>query len=143
MQGRIGEGGLIKGRRRDRDSDRDRTNALSKLTTRPDARPASRDGGFKKDGAFKKDAGFRKDAKPRFGAGAAKGKPDERYEPPKVRTSNVWMAPGARPQGKKSAGASDKPVFEAKERGEGSGDRKPRGGKPGFGKGKSGADRRR
>jgi 23S rRNA pseudouridine2605 synthase len=136
VQGRIGEGGLIKGRRRDRDSDRDRTNALSKLTTRPDARSS-----FKKDAGFKKEGGFKKDAKPRFGA--ARGKDDERYEPPKVRTSNVWMAPGARPQGKKTAGASDKPAFQAKERGEGSGERKPRGGKPGFGKGKSGADRRR
>ena len=106
------------------------------MTTRPDARSS-----FRKEGAFKKEGGFKKDAKPRFGA--AKGKDDERYEPPKVRTSNVWMAPGARPQGKKSAGASDKPAFPSKERGDGSGERKPRGGKPGFGKGNSGADRRR
>jgi 23S rRNA pseudouridine2605 synthase len=137
VQGRIGEGGLIKGRRRERDRDGDRTNALSKLTTKPD-RPS-----FKKEGGFKKDAGFSKGPKPAFGGRGDKGKPDERYEPPKVRTSNVWMAPGARPQGKKSAGASDKPDFKPRERGEGSGAPRPRGGKPGFGKGKSGADRRR
>ena len=138
VQGRIGEGGLIKGRRRERDRDGDRTKALSKLTTRPDTRPS-----FKKDEGFKKDAGFRKGAKPGFTARGDKGKPDERYDPPKVRTSNVWMAPGARPQGKKSGGASDKPTFQSRERGEPSGAPKPRGGKPGFGKGKSGADRRR
>ena len=50
VQGRIQEGGLIKGRRRDRDGDR--TNALSKLTTRPDARSS-----FRKEPGFKKEFG--------------------------------------------------------------------------------------
>lgn len=85
IQGREGEGGLIKQRRRDRGDDR--ASALSRLSTKPDAgRP------FAKKGKGKP-----------FAKGA---KPDERAEPPRGRTSNVWMAPGARPQGKKSETAT-------------------------------------
>jgi 23S rRNA pseudouridine2605 synthase len=80
VQGRVGEGGLIKQRRRDRGEER--ADALSRLTTRP-GKP-----GFAKGG---KGRPF----------GTAKEKREERQEPARARTSNVWMAPGARPQGKK------------------------------------------
>ena len=85
IRGKIGEGGLIKQRRRDRSDERE--SALSRLSTKPDkGRP------------------FAKDNK---GKSFAKGgeKPGERAEPSRARTSNVWMAPGARPQGKKGGGA--------------------------------------
>ena len=144
VQGRIQEGGLIKGRRRDRDGER--TNALSKLTTRPDARSSfkkepgfkkefgpKKDFGFKKEPGFRKDDGFKKADKGTFAPRDFKGKPEERQEPTKVRTSNVWMAPGAKPQGKKGSEAANAPSPRKRTDG--------KGGRPG--KGKTGADRRR
>jgi 23S rRNA pseudouridine2605 synthase len=153
IQGRIGEGGLIKQRRRDRTDERDA--ALSRLTTRPDAGRSS----GKRDKPF----------------AGRKEKPGERAEPTRARTSNVWMAPGARPQGRKHEAAASasprrgpgepaqrtrpgkegqrsgykpggKPEYRGKSgpgKSEGQrGDRRP-GGKPGPGKGRGGADRRR
>ena len=70
----IGEGGLVKSRKRQREERRD--DALGRLQT---SRPPMRGKGPRKDG--------RKEDKP--------------FEPPRPRSSNVWMAPGARPVGKK------------------------------------------
>jgi 23S rRNA pseudouridine2605 synthase len=72
----IGEGGLIKKRWRDRDDKRE--HALGRLsTTKPD-RGQGR------------------------GFGTKSGeRADKRFEPTEPRKANVWMAPGARPQGKK------------------------------------------
>ncbi len=88
-----GEGGLIKSRKRRREEARD--DALGRLSTRPERgsfgdrgdRPAFRDKPF---------------GKPGFGKGGERGEGREKRapEPPKSRKSNVWMAPGARPQGK-------------------------------------------
>jgi 23S rRNA pseudouridine2605 synthase len=125
----VGEGGLIKNRKRDRE--RGREDALGRLTTRPERDFA---------GSGKEGRGPRK-------AGDREQRP---LEAPGSRKANVWMAPGARPQGKASAAQSAKP-----------GGRKPagpkpfggpaKGGKPGGSgggargprKGGSGADRRR
>lgn len=114
----IGEGGLIKARKR-RENSRD--DALGKLSTKPDR------GGF----GAKPERG----PKPEFGARPPRGKkPGEReqrpIEPPGGRKANVWMAPGARPIGKGRAEA-EKAAVEAKRA------RKPAFGKPGakpFGK---------
>jgi 23S rRNA pseudouridine2605 synthase len=91
VQGRIGEGGLIKQRRRDRGDER--ASALSRLTTKPD-RP-----GFAKAGKGKP-----------FAPG--RDKREERQEPVRARTSNVWMAPGARPQGKRGTRPFSSPEGE-------------------------------
>lgn len=75
--GPIGEGGLIKARKRRENS---REEALSRLSTKPDreGRPAPRgERGPKKFGE--------REQRP--------------IEPPGGRKANVWMAPGARPQG--------------------------------------------
>jgi len=136
-RGRIGEGGLIKKFRRDRDDKRG--DALDRLSTRPD-RDAPRDkpdrGGF---GAKPARGGFAGKGKPERGGfgdkpggfggkggfGAKGGDRDQRFaEPAKPRTANVWMAPGARPQGKKPA--STKPDAP-KGRGGGKGGDRPRG----------------
>jgi 23S rRNA pseudouridine2605 synthase len=90
---REGEGGLIKNFRRDRD--RKRTDALDRLSTSRDSEaPRFR----KRDDAPPrgKPAGDR----PRLGG---KGKSEDREETPQPdkRRVNVWMAPGARPQGKR------------------------------------------
>ncbi|MDW6024094.1 pseudouridine synthase [Mesorhizobium sp. BAC0120] len=151
IQGKIGEGGLIKQRRRDRGDER--ASLLSRLTTKPDSRGSK--GG--KD-------------KPFGGPGTEKA--GQRQEPPRARTSNVWMAPGARPQGKKTPDTSAPPaprLSPSKARGEDKGEgqrprfkkrteaqgeqgassirdgRSPRGRTEGQGKGKGrgGADRRR
>ncbi|CDX39584.1 Pseudouridine synthase [Mesorhizobium sp. SOD10] len=107
----IGEGGLIKARKR-REGSRDE--ALSKLSTKPDRafgeRSAKSDrGGF----GDKPRSGFGE--KPRFG-----GKKSEReqrpIEPPRQRKANVWMAPGARPIGKGRAEADAARAAEAKKR---------------------------
>ena len=71
----IGEGGLIKKRRRREDS---RDEALGKLSTKPD--------------------------RPRFG-GKKLEREQRPLEPPGQRKANVWMAPGARPLGKGRAEA--------------------------------------
>ncbi|RVD08972.1 pseudouridine synthase, partial [Mesorhizobium sp. M2A.F.Ca.ET.029.05.1.1] len=85
----IGEGGLIKARKRREDS---RDEALSKLSTKPDR-------AFGERGAKSDRGGF--GDKPRGGFGdKPRGKKSEReqrpIEPPGQRKANVWMAPGAR-----------------------------------------------
>lgn len=124
MPGRIGEGGLIKARKR-RENSRD--DALGKLSTKPDR------GGF----GAKPDRGppgakFERGEKPPFGDRPPRGKKfgerEQRpIEPPGQRKANVWMAPGSRPQG---AGriAAEKAAAEAKK------SRKPAYGKPGGAK---------
>jgi 23S rRNA pseudouridine2605 synthase len=125
----IGEGGLIKKRWRDRDDKRE--HALGRLST----------------------------SKPGQGRGFG-GKPGERaekrFEPTEARKANVWMAPGARPQGKKKdvepgsksgkpKGKPDAKFGFGKPRGErpAGGDR-PRKDRPsGPRKGRPDADRRR
>ncbi|WP_315920525.1 pseudouridine synthase [Mesorhizobium sp. SP-1A] len=111
----IGEGGLIKNRKRRED---ERDTALGKLSTRPE----------------------------RSSFGERTGKPvrrdrkedDPRPEPHSQRKANVWMAPGARPQGRKPdadthkgrEGGPKKP-FSGKPRAD-----RPRGGPPRTGPGK-------
>lgn len=122
----IGEGGLIKNRKRDRE--RGREDALGRLTTRSDR-------GFGAPGT--EGRGPRK-------AGDREQRP---LEAPGSRKANVWMAPGARPQGKSAPAASAKPAGrkpgEIKPFGAPAKDGKPQ--RPGSGprKGGSGADRRR
>ncbi|MER8376864.1 pseudouridine synthase [Mesorhizobium sp. M1406] len=119
----IGEGGLIKNRKR-REGSRDE--ALGKLSTSPDRssgpeksfgergpRPA-RSFGDKPRGNF--------GDKPRgaFGGKPGGGKKSEReqrpIEPPGQRKANVWMAPGARPIGKGRAEADAAKAADAKAR---------------------------
>ena len=99
----IGEGGLIKARKR-REGGREA--ALGKLSTRPERTP------FDKRGAGERPGGK--------AAGGFEGKPGRRGEreqrpidPPGQRRANVWMAPGARPQGEKrddaAKSSSDRP----------------------------------
>jgi 23S rRNA pseudouridine2605 synthase len=150
----IGEGGLIKNRKR-REGSRDE--ALGKLSTRPQ-------GGFSERGpkperaerperSERPDRGERPErgsfgergpkpggfgAKPGgFGGKPARGgKKSEReqrpIEPPGQRKANVWMAPGARPIGKGRAEA-EKAEVDAKKARKSSNYGKPAGGKP-FGK---------
>ncbi len=125
----IGEGGLIKNRKRDRE--RGREDALGRLTTRPER-------GFAPSG--KEGRGPRK-------AGDREQRP---LDAPGSRKANVWMAPGARPQGKAAAAESAKPAGRkpggAKPFGASSKDGRPErpgGGPRGPRKGGSGADRRR
>ncbi|MBZ9766727.1 MULTISPECIES: pseudouridine synthase [unclassified Mesorhizobium] len=105
----IGEGGLIKARKR-REGSRDE--ALSKLSTKPD-RAFGPDRTFGERGPKSDRGGF--GDKPRFG-----GKKSEReqrpIEPPGQRKANVWMAPGARPIGKGRAEADAAKAAEAKAR---------------------------
>ncbi|TPN81847.1 pseudouridine synthase [Mesorhizobium sp. CU2] len=121
----IGEGGLIKARKR-REGSRDE--ALSKLSTKPERAFGER--GPKSDrGAFgdKPRGGF--GDKPRFGS--KKSEREQRpIEPPGQRKANVWMAPGARPIGKGRAEADAAKAAEAKAR---KASYKP-GGKPGGAK---------
>ncbi|MBZ9883031.1 pseudouridine synthase [Mesorhizobium sp. CA10] len=126
----IGEGGLIKARKR-REGSRDE--ALSKLSTKPD-RAFGPDRTFGERGPKSDRGGF--GDKPRFG-----GKKSEReqrpIEPPGQRKANVWMAPGARPIGKGKAEADAAKAAEAKARkasykpgGKGKPFGKPRGERP-------------
>ncbi|TIM52710.1 pseudouridine synthase, partial [Mesorhizobium sp.] len=118
----IGEGGLIKNRKR-REGSRDA--ALGKLSTSPgrsfvpeksfgERGPKSR-GGPERDGFG--DRGPRPGG---FGGKPGGGKKSEReqrpIEPPGQRKANVWMAPGARPIGKGRADADAAKAAEAKER---------------------------
>lgn len=115
----IGEGGLIKNRKR-RESSRDE--ALGKLST-------SREGTFAERGP-KPERGDRTERGAFAGKPPRAGKKGEReqrpLEPPSQRKANVWMAPGARPIGKGRAEA-EKADADARKA------RKPGGGKP-FGK---------
>ncbi|CAN7518043.1 pseudouridine synthase [Mesorhizobium amorphae] len=153
----IGEGGLIKNRKR-REGSRDE--ALGKLSTRPDRgsgpekslgergpRPERSDFGDKRRGGFgdKPRGGF--GDKPRGGFGGKKSEREQRpIEPPGQRKANVWMAPGSRPIGKGRAEADAAKAAEAKARkasfkpsyGKPSGAKpfgKPRGERPDGGKG--------
>ncbi|TPM95585.1 pseudouridine synthase [Mesorhizobium sp. B2-1-5] len=123
----IGEGGLIKNRKR-REGSRDE--ALGKLSTSPDrgARPEKSFG----DRGPRPERGSFGD-KPRGGFGGKPGgKKSEReqrpIEPPGQRKANVWMAPGARPIGKGRAEADAAKAAEAKAR---KASFKPAYGKPG------------
>jgi 23S rRNA pseudouridine2605 synthase len=120
---RIGEGGLIKNRKR-RENSRDE--ALGKLSTRPQR-------GFGGAGGSSRDKGGRREQPP--------------IEAPGSRRVNVWMAPGARPrsagEGKTDARRSDeagKGGAAQKGRPPGSSERtrRPAAGRPGpsVGKGK-------
>ncbi len=80
-----GEGGLIKNRKRSRDEHRE--DVLGRLGTKPDRPRYDSKGGDKPRG------------KP---FGRPGGRTEKPFEPPKARSANVWMAPGARPQGKKA-----------------------------------------
>ncbi|BCH26571.1 pseudouridine synthase [Mesorhizobium sp. L-8-10] len=131
MAAPIGEGGLIKARKR-RENSRD--DALSRLSTRPER------GGF---GGGKAEPGRERGPKK---SGEREQRP---IDPPGARRANVWMAPGARPQGKTAAtekprgkGAGDpKGSASSPRRGEGA-DKGGPGGK-GPRRGKNDADRRR
>ena len=103
----IGEGGLIKARKR-REGSRDE--ALGKLTTKPDRAFGER--GPKPERSFgDKPRGFA--ARP----GGKKGEREQRpIDPPGQRKANVWMAPGARPIGKGRAEADAARAAEAKAR---------------------------
>jgi 23S rRNA pseudouridine2605 synthase len=122
MPGRIGEGGLIKNRKR-RENGRDE--ALGKLSTKPRF-----ERGDRPDRGPKPEFGDRPRGKPEFGD-RPRGKKGEReqrpIEPPGVRKANVWMAPGARPQGAGRV-AAEKAEADAKKA------RRPAFGKPGGGK---------
>ncbi|MER8583366.1 pseudouridine synthase [Mesorhizobium sp. M1423] len=106
----IGEGGLIKNRKR-REGSRDE--ALGKLSTKPErsfgergAKPERSDFGDKPRGD-----------KPRGGFGGKKSEREQRpIEPPGQRKANVWMAPGARPIGKGRAEADAAKAAENKAR---------------------------
>ncbi|PYE90414.1 pseudouridine synthase [Phyllobacterium leguminum] len=78
-----GNSGKARGPRRSKDEKRE--DALSRWSTSP----APRDRGASRSGPMR--------------GGAAKGREEQAVEPRKSRGANVWMAPGARPQGKKSA----------------------------------------
>ncbi|TIS59296.1 pseudouridine synthase [Mesorhizobium sp.] len=114
----IGEGGLIKNRKR-REGTRDE--ALGKLSTRPD-RSFGPEKSFGERGPKPERGGFG-DRGPRpggFGGKPGSGKKSEReqrpIEPPGQRKANVWMAPGARPIGKGRAEADAAKAAETKAR---------------------------
>lgn len=151
----IGEGGLIKNRKR-REGSRDE--ALGKLSTSPErgARPEKSFGERgprpersefsdkprsefreKPRGDFgdKPRGGFGDKPRGAFGDKPRGGKKPEReqrpIDPPGQRKANVWMAPGARPIGKGRAEADAAKAAEAKAR---KASFKPSYGKPGYGK---------
>ncbi|PWJ93139.1 pseudouridine synthase [Mesorhizobium loti] len=127
----IGEGGLIKNRKR-REGSRDE--ALGKLSTSPDRSAGSeksfgergprpeRSFGDKPRGNFgdKPRGGFGDKPRGAFGGKPGGGKKSEReqrpIEPPGQRKANVWMAPGARPIGKGRAEADAAKAADAKAR---------------------------
>ncbi|ESW68246.1 tRNA synthetase RNA-binding protein [Mesorhizobium sp. LSHC422A00] len=151
----IGEGGLIKNRKR-REGSRDE--ALGKLSTSPErgARPEKSFGERgprpersefsdkprsefreKPRGDFgdKPRGGFGDKPRGAFGDKPRGGKKPEReqrpIDPPGQRKANVWMAPGARPIGKGRAEADAAKAAEAKAR---KASFKPSYGKPSYGK---------
>ncbi|MBA1143287.1 pseudouridine synthase [Mesorhizobium neociceri] len=128
----IGEGGLIKNRKR-REGSRDE--ALGKLSTSPErgaapaksfgergARPERSEFRDKPRGDFgdKPRGGFGDKPRGGFGDKPRGGKKPEReqrpIEPPGQRKANVWMAPGARPIGKGRAEADAAKAADAKAR---------------------------
>ncbi|RWH79322.1 MAG: pseudouridine synthase [Mesorhizobium sp.] len=122
----IGEGGLIKNRKR-REGSRDE--ALGKLSTSPGR-------SFGPEKSFGERGPKSERSRPGgFGGKPGGGKKSEReqrpIEPPGQRKANVWMAPGARPIGKGRADADAAKAAEAKER---KASFKPSYGKPAHGK---------
>jgi 23S rRNA pseudouridine2605 synthase len=92
----VGEGGLVKGGFR-RDRERGREQALDRLSTKPER--------FRADGDRPRP---RPEGKPfgpkpaRGGSGSTRQERESKpMEAPGQRRANVWMAPGARPQGKR------------------------------------------
>ncbi|MER8921020.1 pseudouridine synthase [Mesorhizobium sp. M0802] len=143
----IGEGGLIKNRKR-REGSRDE--ALGKLSTSPErgARPEKSFGERgprpersefsdkpRSDFGDKPRGGFGDKPRGAFGDKPRGGKKPEReqrpIDPPGQRKANVWMAPGARPIGKGRAEADAAKAAEAKAR---KASFKPSYGKPSYGK---------
>ncbi|CAN7445562.1 pseudouridine synthase [Mesorhizobium caraganae] len=143
----IGEGGLIKNRKR-REGSRDE--ALGKLSTSPERgaapaksfgergpRPERSEFRDKPRGDFgdKPRGGFGDKPRGAFGDKPRGGKKPEReqrpIEPPGQRKANVWMAPGARPIGKGRAEADAAKAADAKAR---KASFKPAYGKPGGAK---------
>jgi 23S rRNA pseudouridine2605 synthase len=143
----IGEGGLIKNRKR-REGSRDE--ALGKLSTSPERaavpaksfgdrgpRPERSEFRDKPRGDFgdKPRGGFGDKPRGAFGDKPRGGKKTEReqrpIEPPGQRKANVWMAPGARPIGKGRAEADAAKAADAKAR---KASFKPAYGKPAYGK---------
>ncbi|CAH2407950.1 pseudouridine synthase [Mesorhizobium escarrei] len=136
----IGEGGLIKNRKR-REGSRDE--ALGKLSTSPgrsfgpeksfgERGPKSErsgPGGFADRGPKSERSGLGFGGKP--GGGKKSEREQRPIEPPGQRKANVWMAPGARPIGKGRADADAAKAAEAKER---KASFKPSYGKPGGAK---------
>ena len=109
----IGEGGLIKARKR-RDGSRDE--ALSKLSTQPERTFGERGAKPERSGFGEKPRGGFGD-KSRGGFGGRKSEREQRpIEPPGQRKANVWMAPGARPIGKGRAEAETAKAADAKAR---------------------------
>ncbi|MER9368715.1 pseudouridine synthase [Mesorhizobium sp. M0518] len=117
----IGEGGLIKNRKR-REGSRDE--ALGKLSTSPDrsAEKSFGERGPRPERSFgdKPRGSFGDKPRGGFGDKPRGGKKSEReqrpIEPPGQRKANVWMAPGARPIGKGRADADAAKAAEAKAR---------------------------
>ncbi|RWO56352.1 pseudouridine synthase [Mesorhizobium sp.] len=124
----IGEGGLIKNRKR-REGSRDE--ALGKLSTSPgrsfgpeksfgERGPRSERSGPERGGFADRGAKSERSGPGGFGGKPGGGKKSEReqrpIEPPGQRKANVWMAPGARPIGKGRADADAAKAAEAKER---------------------------
>ncbi|MER8963217.1 pseudouridine synthase [Mesorhizobium sp. M0701] len=124
----IGEGGLIKNRKR-REGSRDE--ALGKLSTSPDRSFAPKKSfGERGPRSERSDFGDKpRGDKPRGGFGGKKSEREQRpIEPPGQRKANVWMAPGARPIGKGRAEADAAKAAENKAR---KASFKPSYGKPG------------
>ncbi|TIL88199.1 MAG: pseudouridine synthase [Mesorhizobium sp.] len=165
----IGEGGLIKNRKR-REGSRDE--ALGKLSTSPgrtfgpqksfgERGPRSERSGPERGGFADRGAKSERSGPGGFGGKPGGGKKSEReqrpIEPPGQRKANVWMAPGARPIGKGRADADAAKAAEAKERkasfkpsygkpakpGGAKPFGKPRGERPNSGSSDSGGDRPR
>ncbi|RWO05384.1 MAG: pseudouridine synthase [Mesorhizobium sp.] len=140
----IGEGGLIKNRKR-REGSRDE--ALGKLSTSSfgpeksfgERGPRSERSGPERGGFADRGAKSERSGPGGFGGKPGGGKKSEReqrpIEPPGQRKANVWMAPGARPIGKGRADADATKAAEAKER---KASFKPSYGKPAHGGGKPG-----
>ncbi len=139
----IGEGGLIKNRKR-REGSRDE--ALGKLSTSPgrsfgpeksfgERGPKSERSGPERGGFADRGPKSERSGPGGFGGKPGGGKKSEReqrpIEPPGQRKANVWMAPGARPIGKGRADADAAKAAEAKER---KASFKPSYGKPAHGK---------
>jgi 23S rRNA pseudouridine2605 synthase len=125
----IGEGGLIKARKR-RENSRDE--ALGKLSTRPE-RSGFSGRSEKPDFSDKPGRSFAGKPGADKRGGGRKGEREQRpIEPPGQRRANVWMAPGARPQTSRAEDEqTGKPRKDGPARSGSGGDRpRPKPGKP-------------